>query len=86
MRNYLHKNENTGRHKTATDSARNPGRRVSFQQKALQPIDTHYLDKSFEFYPCTCQFNRKLTVQLALRCHDCLMSMQSRITHMKTKI
>lgn len=74
-------------------TTRNPGRnlslkssRTSIQQRALQPNDTHYLDMSFDFYPCNCKFNKQLTVKLALRCHDCLMSTQSRISQMKTKI
>lgn len=81
------------RFKNGRGTTRNPGRNpqyqprhIQIQQKGLQPIDTHYLEKSFDFYPCSCKFNKILTVKIGLRCHDCMMSTQSRISHMKTKI
>lgn len=72
-------NGRVGRAKMRTDTSRNPGLK-------LQHNDLHYLSKSFDFYPCKCQTHKNLTVQLALKCHDCLMSPQSRISHMRTKI
>lgn len=86
--NGIGENGKVGRTRNGSATTRNPGRKTSplKLQRALQSSDTHYLDKSFDFYPCNCKFNKQLTVKLALRCHDCLMSTQSRITHMKTKI
>lgn len=68
-----------GSYQRGEKASRNPGRSFTFNE-------THYLEKSFDFYPCKCQFNKKQTVKLALRCDDCLMSTQSRIVQMKTKI
>jgi len=48
--------------------------------------DAHYLDKSFEFYPCLCRFNKRLSTSLQNKCNDCMMSYSSRIRHMKSKI
>lgn len=86
-------NGKTGFMRNGSKTTRNPGRdnqiknrRVNIKQNVLHPNDLHYLDMSFEFYPCQCKLTAISTVKLAIRCHDCLMSIQSRISHMKTKI
>lgn len=94
--NYLRgvgENRKTERKRNGVGVSRIPGHiilskmsKIREQQKTLHFHDTHYLDKSFEFYPCSCEFKGTLTVKLALRCPDCLMSPQSRIIQMKTKI
>lgn len=71
---------------TSRNTGLAPQNKTRIQKPILHFNDSHYLDISFDFYPCQCQTNRQLTVKLALRCHDCLMSPQSRISHMRTKI
>lgn len=54
--------------------------------KQQNKTTNHYLEKSFDFYPCDCATSKRMSNQTTKKCSKCLMSHSSRITHMKTKI